>query len=973
MRRRLVVSFVPVVAVFSCTTSFPIRSNAQAVVSSGLAVLYRSASPLPPARSLALGRLSSSTDLHIDVTLKLPDPSAVASFIASLSDRHSPDFHHFLRPGQFGQLFGPPLSEVEAVDAVLRSDGLHPGQVAADRLSIPVLAPVAALDRALHVRLVDYRLPNGRTAFTTLWPPSISASVAVYIQGILGLSDVVPPESLLASPHVPRSASRASRDADPTMAGPTPCAAAIAAASSGGSHTADQLAAFYGFDPLYALGDFGQGVKVALVEFEPNLPTDVAAYQVCYGTDTTVNYIPVDGGTGSGAGTGEAALDIEDIIGLAPDATVDVYQEGNSNSWDVYSTIVNSDTDEVVSVSWGFCELDAGIALVQSESALFAQAATQGQTVFSAAGDTGSTDCYSDKGTTNGPTPSVLDPASQPYVIGVGGTSLVANSESVWNDSTDTGGAGGGGVSAAECMPFYQDHPKVPGLISSYSSSNPTLCGSTVPYLRQVPDVSADADPSSGYTFFYSGSNSSFATGWGPVGGTSAAAPLWAAAAALIGASPFCTYDGSGDAFMQPAALYNIAAWASFYHALAFNDITTGNNDYSPSGYSGGLYPATVGYDMASGLGSPILAHTGNFYPGLAAQMCFESGTDLGTTITGVSPNEGPTNESTPVTITGSGFLPVAGADELEVGATWITVSCSTTTLCTGTLPVTESGTDNLVISVEDMTLSPVTVADEFTFGVPPPPTVTGVTPAAGPALGGTKVTVVGSNFVGAVSVRFGGIPATNVHLLSSSEISAVAPTGSGAIDVTVSTAGGSSGRTARDRFTFVPAPTVAGITPTTGPAKGGTKVGIWGRNFVGTVSVRFGGTLATGVRVLSSSEIIATSPPRSGTVYVTVSAFGGLSKRTSTARYAFVAAPRVTKLTPTAGPTRGGTPVTIQGSNFVGTVLVHFGGTLATGVRVLSSSEITATVPAGSGVVYVTVSAVGGKSRRVAAAMYRY
>jgi len=219
------------------------------------------------------------------------------------------------------------------------------------------------------------------------------------------------------------------------------------------------LAAFYGFDPLYALGDFGQGVKVALVEFEPNLPTDVAAYQVCYGTDTTVNYIPVDGGTGSGAGTGEAALDIEDIIGLAPDATVDVYQEGNSNSWDVYSTIVNSDTDEVVSVSWDS-------ASWTQESHWSSQRALSSHRLRRKARQ-----CSRLRATPARPTVTATRHDERAHSFGarsgkpalrhrVGGTSLVANSESVWNDSTDTGGAGGGGVSAAECMPFYQDHPR---------------------------------------------------------------------------------------------------------------------------------------------------------------------------------------------------------------------------------------------------------------------------------------------------------------------------------------------------------------------------------------------------------------------------------------------------------------------------------------------------------------------------------
>ncbi|MGA2530503.1 MAG: IPT/TIG domain-containing protein, partial [Acidimicrobiales bacterium] len=153
-------------------------------------------------------------------------------------------------------------------------------------------------------------------------------------------------------------------------------------------------------------------------------------------------------------------------------------------------------------------------------------------------------------------------------------------------------------------------------------------------------------------------------------------------------------------------------------------DITSGNNDYTPSGYSGGEYAATTGYDMASGLGSMKLARSGNFYPGLAAQMCFEYATELTkTSITGVSPDEGASTGSTPVTITGSGFLPITGADQLEVGSKWITVSCTTASSCTATLPPTAAGTDNLVMSVEDMTLSPVTTSDQFTFTVAKPPT----------------------------------------------------------------------------------------------------------------------------------------------------------------------------------------------------------------------------------------------------------
>ena len=724
--RWLVVSLAGVLTAVSSIVAFSAPSSAQAVASSELATLHASASPPPPAHSLALGPLAASRDLHIDVTLKLPDPSGVTTFIASLSNRHSGNFHHFLRPGQFGQVFGPSLSEVSAVDAVLRSDGLRPGHVTSNRLSIPVTASASAIDRAFHVSLVSYRLPGGRAAFTTLSPPSISAAVAPDVEGVVGLSDIDQPQSLIGrSPVLRESASRPSRDLHTMTAGPTPCTAASGIAKYYGSYTADQLASYYGFDPLYSLGDFGQGVSVALVEFEPDLSSDIAAYQACYGTNATVNYIDVDGGAGSGAGSGEAALDIEDVIGLAPEATIDVYQEpngGDQDTFDVYSAIVNADTDQVVSISWGTCELDSDSSFMTSEQSLFEQAATQGQTGFAAAGDTGSTACLRDTGLPDESRPSVGDPASQPYVIGVGGTTLTTNPESVWNDWYDLGGAGGGGASAVWCVPSYQDQPAIPGIINAYSDSD--YCGTSTPYVREVPDVSADADPYTGYMIFNAGS-------WTSIGGTSAAAPLWAAAAALIDSSPFCADYGSGDAGVRPEGLYDIASSGSHYYGLALNDITTGNNDYLPSGYSGGDYPATAGYDLASGLGSLDLAHAGNYFPGLAAQMCFEYRTKLDTTsITGVSPKEGSSSHSTSVTITGSGFLPITGADALEVGTTWITVSCTTTVRCTGTLPATKPGTDNLVMSVEDMTLSPVGVSDQFTFEGAPTATIT--SPAAG-------------------------------------------------------------------------------------------------------------------------------------------------------------------------------------------------------------------------------------------------
>jgi len=147
-------------------------------------------------------------------------------------------------------------------------------------------------------------------------------------------------------------------------------------------------------------------------------------------------------------------------------------------------------------------------------------------------------------------------------------------------------------------------------------------------------------------------------------------------------------------------------------------------------------------------------------------------------------------------------------------------------------------------------------------------------------------VTVWGNSFIGAVSVRFGSKPATHVRVISPSEISLAVPKGSGDANVTVSTVGGSNRQTAATKYMFLPAPTVSEIAPASGPQKGGTKVTIRGRDFAGTVSVRFGTRRATGVHVISSSKLTASAPAGSGTVYVTVTTVGGLSTNRPAARY---------------------------------------------------------------------------------------
>jgi uncharacterized repeat protein (TIGR02543 family) len=260
--------------------------------------------------------------------------------------------------------------------------------------------------------------------------------------------------------------------------------------------------------------------------------------------------------------------------------------------------------------------------------------------------------------------------------------------------------------------------------------------------------------------------------------------------------------------------------------------------------------------------------------------------------------------------------------------------------------------------------------------GSPSPPTVTGIVPNSGAAKEGTVITITGSGFStgGDTTVDFGTTAAAAVNCSSTTSCTAASPVEpAGTVDVIVGTSGGTSATSAVDQFTYVPIPTVTRVTPASGPAKGGTKVSVTGHNFVGTVSVHFGGKPGTVVRVLSPSEITVTAPSGSGTVSVTVSTVGGTSNPTAGARFKFVLPPTVSKVTPTTGATQGGTKVMIRGTNFVGTVSVHFGGKLATAVRVVSSSEITVTAPPGAGTVYVTVSAMGGSSKPSDSEEYRY
>jgi kumamolisin len=328
---------------------------------------------------------------------------------------------------------------------------------------------------------------------------------------------------------------------------------------------------------------------------------------------------------------------------------------------------------------------------------------------------------------------SVIDPGGQPFATGVGGTFLGTQSgglpdngtypgESVWNDGLNNGAPGdqasgtGGGVSDQWPMPGYQS--SAAGILNVIQSASSRTCGAQ--FCRQVPDVSADADPNSGYDVYSNG-------GWGVTGGTSAAAPLWAAFTALANASATCR--GLTLGFENPA-LYAIAGSA---YAANFHDITQpnpataqANNDtfyqYNNPQNPSDDYPVQAGYDMATGLGSPV----GNV---LGPSLCSARSPVYAVTLAS------PGNQ---LTIKGHAVsLGVAGTDSGGAGLTYAAaglpagLAMSPTGVISGT-PTTNQSTTVTVSATDGYTN---TGSTQFTWSV--------VTPTA-PRVSSTKLSGLG-------------------------------------------------------------------------------------------------------------------------------------------------------------------------------------------------------------------------------------
>ncbi len=298
-------------------------------------------------------------------------------------------------------------------------------------------------------------------------------------------------------------------------------------------------------------------------------------------------------------------------------------------------------------------------------------------------------------------------------------------------------------------------------------------------------------------------------------------------------------------------------------------------------------------------------------------------------------------------------------------------------TQITAIAPAHTAGTVDVAVTTPDGT-SANTAADNYTYAGAP--TISGLTPTNGSTVGGNAVVITGTNLTAATAVSFDGTGATSFVVNSAAQITAIAPAhAAGAVDVTVTTPGGTTANSADDDYTYaaVGVPTISGLTPTNGSTVGGNAVVITGTNLTAATAVSFDGTGATSFVVNSATQITAIAPAHgAGAVDVTVTTPGGTTANSADDDYTYAAVgvPTITGLTPTNGSTVGGNAVVITGTNLTAATAASFGGTAATSFVVNSATQITAIAPAhGAGAVDVTVTTPGGTTANSAADDYTY
>lgn len=621
---------------------------AATLASTAQAASHHHGQPAGPLRDLGSLRTATSDEVvEATVALKLRDAATLEPLALALHDRSSPQFHQFLTPEQFNARFAPTPETVQAATRALQAQGLTVTEAATGLLT--VRGPASALERAFGVQLHAYAIadtptPREQHFHAPAGPVTLHPSLVSTVQGVVGLNT----RPLLQPMHRAEARQRtpAGHGGDATPNTP----------HAPGEWTVADFAQYYDVKPLYQRGVDGHGRTIGIVTFAALTPSDVFSYWSSAGLDVRadrLSIINVDGGPGApsdDAGSDETTLDVEQAGGIAPGAKLVVYQAPNTEQGfvDAFARAIEQNRADVVSVSWGeWEEFLPGTSVTNPTTGatsdelqllhqLFVRAACQGQSLFAAAGDAGALDAFD-----SFPSPdftevvSVDHPASDPFITAAGGTTLPGPQgyslpdgstltvhiaeERAWGwdyldglcsalgvDPISCGTfpvGGGGGVSVLFPVPGYQDgldgvKKSEPHQTLKDLTTHPATTLLEMPARfagRNVPDVSANADPNTGYTVYYTSSvdGPGVSTYWG---GTSFVAPQLAGVAALL------SQDAHSRLGLLNFDLYELAQSGGAYsgHNAPLRDIRSGANEF---------YKASGGYDPATGIGTLDVAN----------------------------------------------------------------------------------------------------------------------------------------------------------------------------------------------------------------------------------------------------------------------------------------------------------------------------------------------------------------------------
>ncbi len=474
---------------------------------------------------------------------------------------------------RFAETDGAEQADIDAITQWAAGAGLSVQVSDAARRTVTLQGSVAQVSSAFGVSLGRYEA-GGRAYRGREGVVYVPRHLGDIIEAVLGLDN-----RPVARPHFRMGPPVAEADLPDPGAEAADLLRARAAGQAGAAPGpqplwATQVARAYSFP-----GDVsGTGETIGIIELGGGFSLgDLSGYFAKAGiAEPDVIAVGVDGGANSpgGQADGEVLLDVEVSGSVAPGASIVVYFADPSDRGfvDAVSQAAHDrqHAPSVISISWGGPEDQWTPQARQSFEAALADAAALGVTVLAAAGDHGAGDAAGD-------TRAHVDyPAASPHIVACGGTTLTIGAdqsltEVVWNDGD--GWAGGGGISTEFPVPAWQSVT----MPANVNGSDPG---------RGVPDVAGNADITSGYLVLVDGQ-------WGPVGGTSAVAPLYAGLIASMNQA-----KGQPVGELSPQ-LYKAPA-------TAYHDVETGNNSVPHSQYGPAVngYTAGPGWDACTGLGS---------------------------------------------------------------------------------------------------------------------------------------------------------------------------------------------------------------------------------------------------------------------------------------------------------------------------------------------------------------------------------